>query len=54
MNEVIIGALVARIKAGQMTIDQVPIPYQEEIRIRLEQDGAVKGVIEATCRVTED
>jgi hypothetical protein len=37
MNEVLINALVARIKAGQMTIEQVPIPYQEEIRIRLEQ-----------------
>ncbi len=39
MNEVLINALVARIKAGQMTIEQVPIPYQEEIRIRLEQQA---------------
>ena len=39
MNEVFIIALVARIKAGQMTIEQVPIPYQEEIRIRLEQQA---------------
>lgn len=37
MNEVLIQALLARIKAGQMTIDQVPIPYQDEIRKRLEE-----------------
>ena len=36
MNEVLINALVARIKAGQMTIEQVPIPYQGEVRRRLE------------------
>ena len=53
MNEVLIVALVARIRAGQMSIELVPIPYQEEVRIRLEQDGAVKGVIEATCKVME-
>ena len=38
MNEVLINALVARIKAGQMTIDQVPIPYQDEVRKRLENE----------------
>lgn len=32
MNEVLINALVARIKAGQMTIDQVPIPYQDKVQ----------------------
>lgn len=37
MNEVLINALVARVKAGMMTIDQVPIPYQEEVQVRLEQ-----------------
>lgn len=36
MNEVLINALVARIKAGQMTIDQVPIPYQDVVRDRLD------------------
>jgi len=36
MNEVLINALVARIKAGQMTIQQVPIPYQEVITELLE------------------
>jgi hypothetical protein len=35
MNEVLINALVARIKAGQMTIEQVPIPYREEVKKRL-------------------
>lgn len=35
MNEVLINALVARIQAGQMTIEQVPIPYQEEVKKRL-------------------
>ena len=39
MNEVLINALVARIKAGKMTIEQVPIPYQEEVRVRLEQQA---------------
>ena len=42
MNEVLINAFVARIKAGQMSIEQVPIPYQEEVRIRLEQDGQMR------------
>jgi len=39
MNEVLINALVERIKAGQMTIEQVPIPYQEEVQVRLEQQA---------------
>ena len=39
MNDVLINALVARVKAGMMTIEQVPIPYQEEIQIRLEQQA---------------
>ena len=39
MNEVLINILVARIKAGQMTIEQVPIPYQEEVQVRLEQQA---------------
>ena len=50
MNEILINALVERIKAEQMTLEQVPIPYQEEVRVRLEQDGAVKGTIEARVR----
>lgn len=35
MNEVLINALVARIKAGQMTIEQVPVPYREEVEQRI-------------------
>lgn len=37
MNDVLINALVARVKAGMMTIDQVPIPYQEAVRTKLEE-----------------
>jgi len=41
MNEVLINALVARIlaeeeKDGGMTINDVPLPYQEEVRQRVE------------------
>ena len=36
MNEVLINALTARIKAGQMTLEQVPIPYQELVQQKLE------------------
>jgi hypothetical protein len=39
MNEILIQALLARIKAGQMTIEQAPIPYQEELQVRLEQES---------------
>ena len=35
MNEIFINALVERIKAGQMTLEQVPIPYREEVEKRL-------------------
>ena len=38
MNEILLNALIARIKAGQMTIEQAPIPYQEELQARLEQE----------------
>ena len=38
LNEVIINALLARIKAGQMTIEQAPVPYQGELQTRLEQE----------------
>lgn len=38
MNDVIINALLARIKAGQMTIEQAPVPMQDAIRTRLEGD----------------
>lgn len=35
MNEILIDAFVARIKAGMMELEQVPIPYQEEVKKRL-------------------
>jgi hypothetical protein len=39
MNKILLNALIARIKAGQMTIEQAPIPYQEELQVRLEQES---------------
>jgi len=33
----LINALVARIKAKQMTIDQVPIPYQDAVQAKLDK-----------------
>ncbi len=35
MNEIFINALIARINTGEMTIEQVPIPYREEIEKRI-------------------
>ncbi len=37
MDEILLNALIARIKAGHMTIEQAPIPYQGELQARLEQ-----------------
>ena len=37
MNEVLINALVARIKVGMMTLEQVPIPYQDVVRAKLDK-----------------
>ena len=39
MNEVLINAFVARIQAGEMTVEQVPIPYQDEVLERLNLDS---------------
>jgi hypothetical protein len=38
MNEILLNALIARIKAGHMTIEQAPIPYQGGLQARLEQE----------------
>ena len=38
MNEILLNALIARIKAGQMTLEQAPAPYQGELQARLEQE----------------
>lgn len=35
MNEVLINALLARIRAEQMTVEQAPVPLQEVIAERL-------------------
>lgn len=40
MNDILINAFVARIKAGMMTLEQVPIPYQEAVEQRLEGEGS--------------
>ncbi len=36
MNEIFINALVNRIKAGDMTIEQVPIPYKKAVQQKLD------------------
>ena len=41
MNEVLINALIARIKAGQMMIEQIPIPYREAVKTILECEDNV-------------
>lgn len=35
MNEIFINALVARIKEGEMDLEQVPVPYQEAVEEKL-------------------
>lgn len=36
MNEIIIHALANSVKLGQMTIEQVPIPFKEAVQEQLE------------------
>ncbi len=36
MNDIFINALVERINAGDMTIEQVPIPFQDAVQHKLE------------------
>jgi hypothetical protein len=49
MNEILIQALLARIRAEQMDVEQVPIPYRPIIEMRLEESetseqmGSVRG-----------
>lgn len=38
MNDILINAFVARIRAGQMTLEQVPIPYREQVLAAMEGD----------------
>lgn len=37
MNEILIMALANRIKAEQMEVEQVPIPFQEQVQELLSQ-----------------
>lgn len=43
MNDIFINALLSRIKAEDMTIEQVPIPYQEVITelLEVEEDNDI-------------
>ena len=43
MNEILIQAFVNRIKTGHMKIEQVPIPYQEEVGKKLELTKGTGG-----------
>mgnify|MGYP000885111742 CR=1 FL=1 len=36
MNDILINALVARIKKDEMKIEQVPIPYREKVQEKLD------------------
>ena len=38
MNKILVNALLARIKAGLMTKEQVPLPYQTEVENILENE----------------
>jgi hypothetical protein len=38
MEEIIINAIIARIQAEQMTIEQVPLPYREQVLAAMEGD----------------
>ena len=35
MNEIFVNALAERIKAGEMTLEQVPIPYRKAVEEKL-------------------
>ena len=39
MQDILINAIIARIKAEQMTIEQVPIPYREQVLATLNKEG---------------
>ena len=39
INEVLLGAFVARIQANQMAIEQVPIPYQPLVQQIIEGES---------------
>lgn len=39
MNDVILKALLERVKQGGMTLEQVPIPYQKEVEDEVRDDN---------------
>ena len=43
MNEIILNAFVEAVKMENMKIEQVPIPYQEEVGKRLELIEEIGG-----------
>ncbi len=38
MAEVIVQALADRVNAGLMEIEQVPVPYREQVRNKVEEE----------------
>lgn len=42
MNEILINAFVNAVKVESMKIEEVPIPFQEEVTTRLEPIGMVE------------
>lgn len=57
MNEIILNSFVARVLAGQMEIEQIPLIYQEEVgRLVLErmQEQAEEDIEETEEDETED
>lgn len=43
MDDVLVNALAARVKAGLMTLEQVPIPYQELVLSQIEGGDSESG-----------
>ncbi|SFB90977.1 hypothetical protein SAMN04488102_101371 [Alkalibacterium subtropicum] len=57
MNEILINSLAVRIKAGLMTLEQVPPVYRDAVEARLEEiegDRKLEVVEEETGKGAED
>jgi hypothetical protein len=48
INEVLLGAFVARVQAGLMDVEQVPIPYQELVLSQIEGGDSESGESEVS------
>jgi hypothetical protein len=46
MNDVLVNALAARVNAGLMGLEQVPIPYRGAVQSKIE-GGDIKKVYDA-------